>query len=135
MLLPVIFNFKHGMELYLKALIMYFHINEEYPLTHDLFVLFGELKKNSKVYSSLLDNKFEQIINKYYFGLYYFADDECCPDINNEAERYPEYQNKNCYKVDDLVGIDDYNKLLIQIKDDIIEAQRIFREEIYKKLS
>jgi hypothetical protein len=43
MLMPVIFNFKHGMELYLKALIMQVDPNQEYPTTHDLLRLLDNL--------------------------------------------------------------------------------------------
>ena len=144
MLMPIIFNFKHGIELYLKALIMIINPNQEYPVTHDLIFLLNRLiaeiiKLNSqedvqKDVLDLLDGKMRNTIGKYYFGLYAFSRYKANPDIYNEAERYPEYQNSNCYKIDGL-----RNKvckgLIGDIEEDIKNLQKYFREEIFKKIS
>ena len=139
MLMPVIFNLKHGTELYLKALIMQIHKNLEYPQTHDLYQLLNMLiaeTLNNKIQGidmQILDQKVRTIINKYYYGLYAFAVSNNQPDINNEAERYPEYRNPNCYKIDNLFKIE-MNTLLQQVKKDCVTIQKYFREDILKKL-
>lgn len=140
MLMPVIFNLKHGVELYLKALIMQVNLKQEYLLSHDLLFLLNNLiieikkvKPKEKNVLDILDKRIRIKIEKYYFGLYAFSQYKVNPDINNEAERYPEYQNYNCYKIEKLYKIVG-NELLNEIKEDIVTIQKDFRENIYKKI-
>ncbi len=139
MLMPVIFNLKHGIELYLKALIMQIDHKLEYPISHDLIVLLNTLirqiqKKDQKyIKLELLDKDLRSCIEKYYYGIYAFASIRAEADICNEAERYPEYQNTNCYKIKELYKLD-MHTLLNDIKTDCIYLQKTFREEILKKI-
>lgn len=139
MLLPVVFNMKHGIELYLKALIMQINSNLEYPQSHDLILLLDSFVlevTNKKLDNSIvliLDKNLRGIIEKYYFGLYAFTNDRAHPDICNEAERYPEYQNLNCYIIKDLYNIN-MHSLVNQIKKDCILIQKSLREDVWKKL-
>src|SRR5680860_220525 len=126
MLMPVIFNLKHGIELYLKALIMQIGLEQEYPQSHDLLSLLNSLieKIGKKQFvesdcKTILDEKLRNIIEKYYFGTYAFSVDQSHPDTNNEAERYPEYRNNVCYKIDELHK-KVHNELLNEIKGDIV---------------
>ena len=139
MLMPVIFNLKHGTELYLKALIMQTDPQLEYPASHDLLFLLNTLISNlcsrgvDTAMINALDKDAKAIIEKYYYGLYAFATDKTMPDINNEAERYPEYRNPQCYQIKDLhmvVSVD----LLTPIKADGVALQHIFREAIYRRI-
>ncbi len=137
MLMPVIFNLKHGIELYLKALIMQVNTGQEYPTSHDLLKLLNQLilEINNNKYNidlKLLDQDLREIIEQYYFGLYAFALYKINPDIKNEAERYPEHINDNCYEIKDLYDINFY-KLLNKIKKDCVDIQRLFRENVYKR--
>lgn len=141
MLMPVIFNFKHGMELYLKALIMQVDPNQEYPTTHDLLRLLDNLIvaiKNTdnikkKDILEILDKQLRSLIEKYYYGLYAFSSYKIEPDIKNEAERYPEYKNENCYKIGELCDTV-CKELLDGIKVDVINSQNYFRENVLKKI-
>jgi hypothetical protein len=145
MLMPVVFNLKHGIELFLKSLALTANPNE-IIITHDLLLLLGsaigELEKKKNKYNvdmgamqSLLDNNVRLIVEKYYYGLYAFSTYKSNPDINNEAERYPERQNENCYKIE-LVNVDTgkLNNLIKEIRADCMELQKIFRNEIWAKL-
>lgn len=137
--LPAIFNLKHGVELYLKALIMQLNSKIEYPITHDIVELLNKLivevrnkdKKDDKI--NLLDKDVRKIIEKYYFGNYAFSDTKSQNDKNNEAERFPEYQYDNCYEVKDLYNLDFFNLIPI-IKKDCVDLQKYFREDILKKI-
>lgn len=140
MLMPTIFNLKHGVELYLKALIMRVNSHQGYPVEHDLIGLLNclirELQNgahHSKIDIAILDNDLREIIENYYFGLYAFVQQKAYPDIYNEAERYPEYQNNSCYKIENLYDIVG-NQLLTKIKNDCVNIQRLFREDILKKI-
>ena len=140
MLMPVIFNLKHGIELFLKAFLMKTNLKQEYPTSHDLLILLNFLisniinnKPKEKKVIEILNKDIREIIEKYYYGLYAFSKYKINPDTNNEAERYPEYRNCNCYKIDNLFDLN-YNELLEMIKKDIQYIQKFFREEIYKKV-
>lgn len=141
MLLPVIFNLKHGVEIYLKALIMQVHTNQEYPQSHDLLYLLNQLIReiNShrtgefKIDVDALDKDLRAVIERYYFGLYAFSKQKSYPDINNEAERYPEYQNNSCYKIEKLHELN-MKSVLEQVKKDCKYVQKILRENVLKKL-
>ena len=139
MLMPVVFNLKHGAELYIKALIMQTHPKLEYPTSHDLLALLDVLIKNLRTNGlednivNALDQDARAIIEKYYYGLYAFSTVKTTPDINNEAERYSEYRNANCYQIKELFNVVNVD-LVESIKKDCVILQRIFREEIYRKI-
>jgi len=139
MLLPLIFNLKHGIELYLKALIMQINPRLEYPEGHDLIDLLNclisgvEEKKQDSPKLELLDTNLRKIIEKYYFGLYAFSKVKVKPDKNNEAERYPEHRNGSCYKIDKLDSVN-MSDLLLEVEKDCVELQKQFRENILKKI-
>ncbi len=143
MLMPVIFNLKHGVELYLKALIMRINNKQEYPPSHDLLDLLNHLireikskenigKEQNGIDINILDKNLRDIIGKYYFGLYAFAQQKAYPDINNEAERYPEYRNNMCYIVHKLYELVS-KSMLESIKSDCVFLQKTLREDILKK--
>ncbi len=139
-LMPIIFNLKHGIELYLKALIMQINLKQEYPQSHDLLFLLNNLiieikkiKPKAEDVLNTLDKKMRPKIEKYYFGLYAFSQYKINPDSNNEAERYPEYRNYNCYKVEKLYEIVSI-ELLNEIRKDIVAIQEDFRENIFLKI-
>ena len=139
MLMPIIFNLKHGIELYLKALTMKINPQQKYPESHDLLDILNNLileikeNKGSSILSTF-NKEVRGIIEKYYYGLYAFSKDKNNPDKNNEAERYPEHCNCNCYKANNLYDID-FSILLKGIKKDIQFIQKFLREDVYKKLS
>jgi hypothetical protein len=142
MLMPVIFNFKHGIELYLKALIMQVDPKQEYPATHhDLRKLLDNLivtikntnNTQKKNILEILDKELRNLIEKYYYGLYAFSYYKVEADINNEAERYPEYKNNNCYEIDDLCDVV-CNELLKEIRVDVVNLQKYLREKVLKKI-
>ncbi len=90
----IVYNFKHGIELYLKGLGCCSH--EEYSVIHDLRELFDNLignartKKNQLLFQGLKEDTWPTI-KKYYFGTYIpHIETEGRPDTLNEAERYPE---------------------------------------------
>ncbi len=118
-LLPIVFNLKHGVELYLKALIMNIDKDKEYPHEHNLKKIIDSLNNKLKGEIELKNEliKLVGIINKYYYGTYAFTKEKNSPDINNEAERYPELRNKDCYEICNLFS--NVNRQLIEmiIKD------------------
>jgi hypothetical protein len=141
---PIIYNFKHGIELYLKAIGNI--CDGAYDINHDLIDLLNTLiskiakrKQTTKRDKTLqnLNNKVRTIIEKYYFGLYVPAiKHKTCPDKSNMAERYPENKN-NIYKIPDLFKFTNNKKevecwvtekLLNEIKEDIEEIYSIFEK-------
>jgi len=94
---PIIFNFKQGIELWLKGL-GNINIHSQYGASHDLKVLFElviiEAKnKHKNNYNILLDlrNATWSTIEKYYYGTYDpERKDKKHPDRLNEKERFPE---------------------------------------------
>ena len=119
---------------------MQINLNQEYPQSHDLLFLLNNLiieikKMKPKEEGALntLDKKMRPKIEKYYFGLYAFSKYKINPDSNNEAERYPECRNYNCYKVEKLYEIVNIG-LLNEIRKDIITIQEDFRENIFLKI-
>lgn len=138
MIIPIIFNLKHGIELYLKALTMKIRPDSKYSYSHDLIFLLNNLIKEIKIkdddiLSQTLDKKLRNIIKKYYFGMYIPPNKSTQPDVLNEAERYPSHRNINCYKIEKLHDINMFN-LLNKTKKDCVDLQKLFREEIWKKI-
>jgi hypothetical protein len=138
--LPVIiFNLKHGIELFLKALIMRTDSNEEYSQSHNLIELLNteiSIMKRKKVDNNainILDKNVRFVIEKYYYGLYAFSKNNNNPDINNEAERYPEHRNKNCYEIKNLWDVVD-GKLIEEIMNDCRDIQKNLRNNVFFKI-
>lgn len=135
MLLPVVFNLKHGIELYLKAMIMRMNKNQEYPQSHDLIELLNVLTcllQDQNFDSSVietLDGDVRNIVEKYYYGLYAFSKYRNRPDKNNEAERYPERKQQSCYEINNLEKVVT-NDLLNGIKQDCITVEMKLRENV-----
>lgn len=136
-ILPIVHNFKHGIELYLKALSIL--MGGEYDgSNHDLIILLNTLivrinekKQNTKrdEVLKILDEDVRLIIERYYFGTYLFNNRyKVMPDVNNQAERYPEtnaYQIPEpllCWRAISLSKNKPTNKIDVeQIKNDIIK--------------
>lgn len=146
MLMPAVFNLKHSIELFLKNSIITINPNKEYLVSHNLINLIDEFKKelinDTKRYkiittdiSDLISGELLPIVEKYYYGLYAFSKDKLHPDVNNEAERYPEQRNGDCYKIE-LTDLDEekINGLVNEIKGDCVKLQNIFRDKIWIKL-
>ena len=137
-LMPIIFNLKHGVELFLKALKMVLNIEDDYLPGHDSIDLLNDLirelefQKKDKAIIEVLNKDVRKIIEKYYYGIYAFSENKSKSDKNNEAERYPEYKNCNCYEISDkdLITPD----LISSIKKDIVNLQRFFREDVLIKI-
>lgn len=161
---PVVYNFKHGIELWLKGIGNINHV--EYLYSHDLFKLFNFTKnKLENNYNNLIDkynaikdadtkvfneckeqgikiigkpndfknhlNEFSTnvwpIIKKYYYGTY-ISSNACQnkPDLQNEAERYPEVSRPKVYKIPFDYSWVTYDIISNLIRD-IEEIYRIFR--------
>jgi hypothetical protein len=107
LLYPIVFNFKQGLEIYIKGLGA-IDAHGEYTFSHDLKLLIDEnVKKVRGTKSESIWNKLKTDIwptcRKYYYGTYITSNpDENHPDTKNEAERYPEAGNKNCYSTPDV---------------------------------
>jgi len=79
LIFPILFNFKHGIEIYLKCII---GVKEsEFFKKHDLLNLFKEAKINNK--------QIKNIINKYAFSRLFLPDNKK-NDKENQFERYPQ---------------------------------------------
>lgn len=109
---PIIYNFKHGIELYLKGLS---NIDfGKYKGVHDIKIIFEFLKDHAKDkgnpnHSAIRDlyNSCWPVIEKYYYGTYIPGrKSKNSPDKYNEAERYPEkklgQKKGRLYKIKDV---------------------------------
>lgn len=98
---PMIFNLKHGIELYLKALGNIDH--GKYYSSHDLKELFELLLSNSGSNAMIISNLYTNtwpVIEKYYCGTYIPGyTDVNSPDVMNEVERFPEGLKGTAYKI------------------------------------
>jgi hypothetical protein len=114
LIFPILFNFKHGIELYLKAIIGM--ANNEFPKDHNS----RELLEKSKI-----DNHFiEDLIEKYSFGKLLLPANKL-RDSENTFERYPQgtpYDTLDLYStvndkgkkisVPNEISLDEYIQLL-----------------------
>ena len=129
---PIVFNFKQGIELYIKGLGI---IDEhgEYDGMHDIkYLIDSNITKAKGTGSEIIWNQFKDdiwsIIKRYYYGTYIPSImDENHPDKQNEAERYPETRKENCYKIPEIYDWVTL-KVIEEIKDDI-ETVRPFLEQ------
>ena len=127
---PLVFNFKQGIELYVKGLAGLFV--GEYAFCHDIREIFEQgiqrAKTSSAEYKFFTDLHRETwpIIEKYYYGLYIPTHtDYGHPDKLNISERYPRcgtgYDLGNYYSWVTIEKIQ-------EIKKDICDLEKIFAE-------
>jgi len=147
-IIPIIYNLKHGIELYLKGIGAM--LDQEYNPIHDIesiLKIFNKkiegvfLEKGLKIkFKKIINSELNPLIRKYYYGKY-------IPNINyrldnmNFSERYP--QNDG-YKIPDSILVDLEKKEesndktfyinkndILEIKEDAEKIHRIIREKIY----
>jgi HEPN domain-containing protein len=132
LIFPIVYNFKHGIELYLKGLGNYkFGV---YKQSHDLkelfdFIINKDKEKGKNNFKNLYDLTWI-VIKKYYYGTYMpSVKDKNFSDKKNEAERYPEY--KNAYKI-----LEPYKwvnkKQIFTINEDIKNVEKFFNKMLCK---
>jgi len=155
LVLPIIYNFKHGIEIYLKGLLAVFqgeYDNNNHDLISLLNLLISRIREKGKSSAEktkilqALDGDVRKIIKRYYFGLYLGGNRyQDCPDIKNQAERYPETKSGDSYDIPDSfscwvqtsVGKEKpLNEIDIEsIKDDISKIKSILRNTVGKQIS
>ena len=79
LIFPILFNFKHGIEIYLKCIIGI--KDSKFSRDHDLLFFLEEAK--------ITDEKVKNIIKKYALSKFLLPNNKK-NDINNEFERYPQ---------------------------------------------
>lgn len=129
-IIPAIFNFKQGIELYIKALgVINFN---EYREKHDfieLFTILSDQYKSDEEKTIFVKKLYEEtwlIIEKYYYGRYIpKCKDNIIPDKFNEAERYPE--NNKSYIIPDCFTWVTEEKV-VEIEKDIIFLKEKFEQ-------
>lgn len=126
LIMPIIYSFKHGIELYLKGISG--NIDRKYNKNHDIKALINSLRckieENETVKGEL--KKLEKLINKYYDGTY-IPNIKSNPDTCNTSERYPQglgYEIPQDFFLKNSIDLGKINK-------DIEKALSILREKIY----
>lgn len=118
LIFPIIFNFKHGIELYIKGIGNFWDEGKEY--NHNLEELLRRLKgkilqkgvKRKEKILKIIDDEIFPLVSKYFYGQYFLGEDSVSnPDLQNEAERYhiPGPRNPNCYKIPYIVYPEEVN--------------------------
>jgi len=107
---PILFNFKHGIEIYLKSIIGI--SNSKFPKNHNLTDLLDKAEiKNEKI---------KCIIEKYAYSRLFLDNNKKC-DTENQFERYPQgflYDNVELFSVvNERKNIVDQEKVDELIKD------------------
>ena len=128
---PLIFNFKQGIELYIKGLAGLFV--GEYEFCHDIREIFEQgirlAKKESVEKYNFFNNLHKEtwiIIQKYYYGNYIPTHtDYGNPDKMNISERYP--RNGSGYDLGNYFSWVTIEKIE-EIKKDILALEKIFAE-------
>ena len=133
---PLVFNFKNGIELWLKNL-QTIYLGDSTKTSHDLVDLVDSLilevdKNNGKNKKLALEylHRIKEIILPYYDGSYLGAGGSM-PDRKNESERYPESKSPNVYCPADLLSfrIEDHKKvrgICLGIKENIEHLKKCF---------
>lgn len=96
LIFPTIFNFKHGIELYLKTIIGV--TNSEFPKNHDL----QDLTESANIH----DSGINEIVKKYSLSKLLLVDNTVI-DKDNKFERYPQgspYDSSKMYPIVDSTG-------------------------------
>jgi len=126
LIFPIIFNFKHGIELYLKSISGI--DKSEFIYGHDLKKLLEKIKENKKI---KISKELESTIKKYYYSKLLLKNKE--PDEKNQFERYPQdspydkidFSEIKFIKFKDNNVIVKENKIDILIKDIIIVNEKL----------
>lgn len=79
LIFPILFNFKHGIEIYLKSIIG--TTNSEFPKNHNLLTLLEG--------ANIEDEEIKHIIDKYALGHLFLPTNQAY-DTENQFERYPQ---------------------------------------------
>jgi hypothetical protein len=134
---PIVYNLKHGIEVWLKALGNIDH--GKFKGVHDLKEIFDFIKAESGINKAVIDKLWTEtwpVIEKYYQGTYNPTQSLGNPDKQNECERYPEALNPKHpgYNIcDDNDYSKDYHswfnfKVITQIIDDIKFIEKQFSD-------
>lgn len=83
LIFPILFDFKHGMEIYLKSMIGI--TDSSFSEGHNLIDFLNK--------ANIEDEKIKNIIKKYAFSNLFLPDNKVC-DTENEFERYPQCKKK-----------------------------------------
>jgi len=134
LLYPMVFSFKNGMELILKKMqknLWGCYDNN----THNFLTLINRLTKynfDSKNRKSILGalESIKNIFMPYYTGTYLGANGQE-PDINNEAERFPEAKHENVYCPNDTLTFQvNDNKKIEEINSKFQEDMKQIKENL-----
>ena len=143
LIIPIVYNLKHGVELYLKGIGNIW--DQDYKHSHDLIFLLNflikKLSQNTKFkdVAGILDLELRPLVEKYYFGLYIpINKHKRLPDIQNEAERYPESKSYPIptiwHKFLDKKTFVVNTKLIEGLEEDIRKIHDILRHKVYFKV-
>lgn len=116
LIFPILFNFKHGIEIYLKAIIGI--TNYQFPQNHNLPDL---LKK-----TGINDKKTKCTIEKYAFAKLFLPNNKGC-DTKNQFERYPQGSPYDMLEL--FSAINDKGKALNIPKNISIDDYLIWQDE------
>lgn len=92
LIFPILFNFKHGIEIYLKAVIGI--KNSKFTKGHNLIAILAE--------AGITDFKIKCIVEKYAYSRLLLINNEKC-DTENQFERYPQgnpYDNLELFSIE-----------------------------------
>jgi hypothetical protein len=127
LIFPILFSFKHGIELYLKSIIGI--TKSEFPKNHDLLDL---LKK-----SGVKDKKLKEIIQKYIYCKLFLLNNNVC-DTENQFERYPQgspYDKEELFP-DTKKGVENMisQEKVTELIEDIVYTRDFLRRKSLKVL-
>ena len=127
LLIPIIWSFKHSIELLLKAL--HIRITQEFSLVHDNTQLHNEIQKafsNLKITDSKLLEEFIIISDKYFklkFWHSFVIINSDMYDDMNDIFRYPESRVSFSLNIEELHKVTKENKL--ELKKDIERLNKL----------
>lgn len=155
LVLPIVYNLKHGIELCLKGLLAVFQ-GEYDGNNHDLISLLnlliskimekGKLSAERTKILQALDSDVRGVIEKYYLGCYFGEGRyKNRPDIKNQAERYPETKSDESYDIPESFSCwiqasigeqKPSDKVDIEsIKNDILRLKEILSNKMGRQIS
>lgn len=127
LLIPIIWSFKHSIELLFKALQI--RITQEFALVHDNTQLHDEIKKtfsNLKIADSKLLEEFIIISDKYFklkfWQSFVIINSDICDDMN-DMFRYPENRMSFSLNIEELHKVTKENK--VELKNDMEKLNKI----------
>lgn len=131
LLVPVFFNIKHSLEIFLKSTAKFVKESEDFEKHHDIKKLFGSLKKTIGKPSLSIKRELgllQKLIEKYYgnkFLLKKIGDNFEIKDQSNDVFRYPDNFAKISF--DFFYILQEFNKDdLKEIRDDILLIDKLF---------